>query len=84
MEGWGQALSARTWFGWNLLHDLHHRQLRICLYEAFCFQLLSSFSKPVGVKNGAALFSMIVAAEPDINVSRVPHTKAQILLASNF
>src|SRR5260370_134387 len=34
--------------------------------------------------NGAAPFPGVVTAEPDINVSRVRHTKPQILLASNL
>ena len=35
------------------------------------------------LKDGAAMLSMIVAVEPDIDISRVRHTEGEVLLASN-
>jgi hypothetical protein len=68
----------------HLLNDLHDRQIRIRSQDAFASQLFGIVLEPLRLKDGAAVLSMIVAAEPDIDISRVRHTEGEVLLASNL
>jgi hypothetical protein len=68
----------------RLLNDLHDRQIRIRSQDAFASQLFGIVLEPLRLKDGAAVLSMIVAAEPDIDISRVRHTEGEVLLASNL
>jgi hypothetical protein len=57
----------------NLFDDLHHRHVPIFSEQAFCSQFVGHFLEPLRLKSGAALLSVIVTAEPDIDVPRVRH-----------
>jgi len=65
----------------GLFNHLKDSQIGIVLTEAFCFQLLRILLDQLRLKRGAAPFSMVVATQPDVDVSGIRDAERQILLA---
>ena len=68
----------------RLLDDLHDRQVGVFIPKACCLELIDILLKPLRVKRGCAVASVIITAEPDVDVPRVRYRELQILFAGDF